>query len=308
MRPQVNQQQDDPQDQNDPQQGSQVDAQDQDTAEFDDPEADATFAKFQEAERLKSFDEAATTIRTAIPLDTLVVSGQFQIRQALTESFVKRYVAAYEVGAEMPPVEVAIVRGTNGEPIYYLVDGFHRVEALARLGRTEVDAQISELPSLNAVLWEGWKRNQHGVHYTKDERVTAFKLYLSMGQHLYRPRAGAALELKSIRQIGKEWFRSPATMWKMICKLDKKLAQKYKLRSHGRLGRDKTGEGNPAGRQLAPLDVARRDLKNVLNIAKGEARASQVKILSAAETMVAKLKSLDNTPITAAWHPTGEDF
>jgi len=271
---------------------------------FDDPEADQAFAQAQAEERLRQ--PGATTIQAVmVPLDALVVSGQFQIRQELTEVFVRRYAAAYEVGAEMPPIEVGLVRGSNGKPTYYVIDGFHRIEALSRLGRTEVEAKIYEVATLNEVLWKGWKLNQHGVHYTREERITAFKLYLTMGQHLFRPRSKAQLELKSIRQIAKEWGRSPNTIWKLICRIDKRLAAKYRQRSGGRFLREKTGDGSFPARKLAQIDVARRDLKNVVNIARGEAPEQQAKITAAAEATVKALKTINSTE---PWQPEAIEF
>ena len=274
---------------------------------FDDPEADQAFAQAQHLASLMP-GESKQKLTTLIPFDQLVESSRFQIRQALTEVFVRRYMAAYEVGADMPPIEVAVVTGPNGKPGYYLCDGFHRVAALKRLGRTEAYAVIYSLPSLNDVQWLGWQKNQHGVHYTKDERIAAFKLYLTMGQHLFRPRPNAQRQLKSIRQIAKEWFKSPDAIWKMIQKVNPRLAAEYRKKNRGREGRP-AGEGNLPARQLMPLDVARHDLKNVLNVAKTATPPQQQQIVQAAETMVERLKHLETQgDAEPVWSPVEEDF
>jgi len=248
------------------------------------PEADQAQAEVELRKRLAPADGSTSVTLGAIPIDRIVVDEKFQIRNSLTEDYVRRYTQRYKVEAELPPVEVALVNGA-----YFLIDGFHRLEALRRLGRTEASARIRILPDLNAVLWEGFEINsRHGVHYTKDERRKGFKLYLRMGRQYVEGKPRTPRWLKSLNQIGKEWGISPHTIKKLIQQTDRRLWADYEARGEGRL--ENGNGGLRASKKITPEEIAKRSIANVLAVAQGitspEARGEIIdKTEAAAEEM-----------------------
>ena len=62
-----------------------------------------------------------------------------QLREAISEDVVAEYAEAMHAGAQFPPVTVFRDPGTG---VFYLADGFHRVEAAQRAGRSSVEADV----------------------------------------------------------------------------------------------------------------------------------------------------------------------
>src|SRR5690242_16036490 len=69
----------------------------------------------------------------------IVRHERFQIRKKLDKGTVSRYASSYNSGCKMPPVTVAKIRLG-----FVLVDGFHRIAALEKLGVDTVAADIVE--------------------------------------------------------------------------------------------------------------------------------------------------------------------
>ena len=250
---------------------------------FDAPEADQAVAEAELRRRLTQDGRLSITL-ASIPIDRIVVDERFQIRSGLTEDYVKKYTLRYKVEAELPPIEVADVDGA-----YFLIDGFHRLEALRRLGRTQATARIRALPDLNAVLWEGFEINsRHGVHYSKEERRRGFKLYLKMGRCYVEGKPRTARWLKSLNQIGKEWGISPHTIKKLIQQVDRRLWADYMARGEGRL--ENNSGGIRPSKKITPEEIAKRSIANALAATQGihspEARGEVIaKTEAAAEDM-----------------------
>ena len=66
-------------------------------------------------------------------LDKLVIDTGTQIRSEISEHIVAEYVEALGEGARFPPI---VVFRNNGSDV--LADGFHRVQAYKKAGRTEI--------------------------------------------------------------------------------------------------------------------------------------------------------------------------
>jgi len=79
----------------------------------------------------------------AIDLDVIRTDGGTQVRERLDEEWVKELMGLYEEDHEIAPVLVVIdPQGNN-----WLVDGFHRHEAMRRLGWTTVKAEVRQGPT-----------------------------------------------------------------------------------------------------------------------------------------------------------------
>lgn len=81
-------------------------------------------------------DETKSKIEKQLPLGLLRLD--FQPPENLIEETVREYVDALKAGRQLSPVRVRF----DGEN-YFLQDGFHRLEAVRRLGLKIIDAEIS---------------------------------------------------------------------------------------------------------------------------------------------------------------------
>jgi len=102
------------------------------------------------------------------------ISSSLQFRQ-LDESTVTDYAYALSRGEALPDVTVAFdrERGT-----YYMVDGFHRLEAHKRNGATMITAVVTEMPKLDA-RWHALGANaKNGRQLSLGDQRTAIVLAL----------------------------------------------------------------------------------------------------------------------------------
>ena len=121
----------------------------------------------------------------------------FQIRLKMRKDVIKAYKGAYELGADMPPVTVADLKG-----VYYLVDGFHRVRALIQLHKEYVTACVIPVKNVEEARWIAVKCNSiHGLQLTTKEKINAFDVYIKAKGYLKNGRKGC---YKSMREIARE--------------------------------------------------------------------------------------------------------
>ena len=101
-----------------------------------------------------------------IRIAALVLDAKFQFRAAIDPRKVEEYAIAYDLGADFKPVEVAMVNGAT-----VLVDGWHRIAALKKLGRQSVWAKVEEMSEADA-LWRAAMANLgHGLNLKPAERT-----------------------------------------------------------------------------------------------------------------------------------------
>lgn len=95
----------------------------------------------------------------AIDLDVIRTDGETQVRD-LDEAWVKELAGLYEEDHEIAPVLVVI----DPEGNRWLVDGFHRLEAMRRLGWTTVKADVRQGPTatLDFAKMLAAEANKHG--------------------------------------------------------------------------------------------------------------------------------------------------
>jgi uncharacterized ParB-like nuclease family protein len=96
-----------------------------------------------------------------IRVDQISTSGGTQSRVAITESVVKEYMTDIQDGEILPPLEVHY----DGK-VYWLVDGFHRLEAYKRLGHERVPCDVTR-STLEKAQWASYGANKaHGLRRT----------------------------------------------------------------------------------------------------------------------------------------------
>ena len=103
-----------------------------------------------------------------------------QTRAALNEDTVSDYAEAMERGDKFPAVTVF----TDGAE-YYLADGFHRVEALRRIGKKAVMAELQDGDYKAALLYALKANSTHGLRRTNADKRHALEMAWNAREHLF---------------------------------------------------------------------------------------------------------------------------
>ena len=111
-----------------------------------------------------------------------------QTRAALNEDTVLDYAEAMERGDKFPPVTVF----TDGAE-YYLADGFHRVEALRRIGKKTVVAELQDGDYKAALLYALKANSTHGLRRTNADKRHALEMAWNAREHLFGGEPSQAL-------------------------------------------------------------------------------------------------------------------
>jgi hypothetical protein len=138
---------------------------------------------------------AGATLETVDLADIQMIEG-YQIRDRKVtkrDATVKAYANRYQAGLWMPPVVLARLHGS-----YVPVDGWHRITALRRIGRREVQAYVLRDVPPEEILWLAGQANLgHGKPLRPKEYRKVFKAYMDAGQN----KKNGNGELKSYRAI-----------------------------------------------------------------------------------------------------------
>ena len=107
-------------------------------------------------------------------IDAITLDAGTQVRAAIDPNVVDDYAQRLQEGVEFPPV--VVFRDGSGT---YLADGFHRLPAHRRAGRTEIAARVHD-GALNDALWFALGANStHGHRLTRADKAHAIKLALA---------------------------------------------------------------------------------------------------------------------------------
>lgn len=108
-----------------------------------------------------------------LKIEELVVDSRFQSRVALNDDAIQDYAARYDEGLKLPPLSVVKV-----EERYILVDGFHRYEALKKLGDYEVEVTVLKGETEEDARYMSWAANKaHGLQRSNaDKRKTVLEM------------------------------------------------------------------------------------------------------------------------------------
>jgi hypothetical protein len=109
-----------------------------------------------------------------LPIASIRTDGGTQLRIQTHGDAVEDYARAIEAGGIFPPV-VAYYDGAA----YWLADGFHRLAAYERLGRTAVDVAVYEGTQRDAVLHAARANTEHGLRATRADRRNAVAVLLA---------------------------------------------------------------------------------------------------------------------------------
>ncbi len=142
-----------------------------------------------------------------VPTTDIVEDPNLKAREETGPPTVLRYRDAMQAGAKFPPLTVARVGG-----VLCLVDGFHRLKAVRRLGARMVPVTMLQdgATSDDAFFAAVTANLTHGRGLSREERRAAFRRYLDTGRHLYRrtTRSGkptGRMLVKSLREMAADF-------------------------------------------------------------------------------------------------------
>lgn len=129
-----------------------------------------------------------------VPIRDIVLRTSFQVRIKYDNRAITDYATAYKSGAHMPPLKV----GKIGKALV-LLDGWHRLAALEKLGETLAQVEIIPCKDDLDALWLAASSNlTHGLRLKRPEKVAVFKAYIRAGKHMkHRDRIKSYREMAS---------------------------------------------------------------------------------------------------------------
>jgi uncharacterized ParB-like nuclease family protein len=98
-------------------------------------------------------------------IQSIIIDKGTQSRAAISEDTVSDYAEAMQAGDEFPPV-VAFHDGVD----YYLADGFHRLHAVKRLGKTSIQADVRTGTLRDAILYSLGANRDHGLRRSNADK------------------------------------------------------------------------------------------------------------------------------------------
>ena len=118
-----------------------------------------------------------------LPIDKIDIRSQYQIRFHLDETRVNEYAELMREGVEFSPIlvgEFVGYRGPDPDPTYFLLDGFHRIEAARRAGLSEIAVNVVQVSSQAEKIEQALRANiHHGLPLTAEERRRAVMFVIS---------------------------------------------------------------------------------------------------------------------------------
>lgn len=101
----------------------------------------------------------------SININNIIIDKGTQSRAAISEETVTDYAEAMSAGDTFPPV-VVYHDGVD----YYLADGFHRLHAVRRLGKTSIQADVRTGTLRDAILYSLGANNNHGLRRSNADK------------------------------------------------------------------------------------------------------------------------------------------
>jgi len=233
---------------------------------------------------------AKGTFTDTIKIADIAIREDWQVRNKIDRSAVNDYKNTYKNGGKMPPIKVALVGGA-----LRLVDGWHRLEALRLLGRSDVDAVVTPM-TMSEARWAAAIANfANGVRLKPKDIRNIFNAYITSRQH-YKANGN----LKSYRDIaadlnGRVNHRT-VNRWMEVDhpKIAKAMSERYGGKEE--MGRYHDGEP-PKPDHITSLQVAMESIDNAL------AEARSMKPKDRRELLDHFRHSLDRLETLPQWTP-----
>ena len=118
-------------------------------------------------------DPCAKGTHEILSIGEIIIDAGTQVRAQIDEAIVEEYAEHLAAGGTLPPVTAFRDGGRT-----YLADGFHRLRAHERAGRTEIEAQV-QTGTREDALWCALGANRaHGHRLTSADKKHAIELAL----------------------------------------------------------------------------------------------------------------------------------
>lgn len=111
---------------------------------------------------------------TELSLSLINRFGGTQPRARLDDAIIEEYAEAMIAGDVFPPVTTF-----HDGAVYWLADGFHRVNAALRAGRETIEATVHQGTQRDAILWSISANATHGLRRTNEDKRRAVTRLLS---------------------------------------------------------------------------------------------------------------------------------
>ena len=112
-----------------------------------------------------------TPVRETLAIERLVTDGGTQVRSEISDETVTQYAEALGGGERFPAV--VVFRDQNAD---VLADGFHRVQAYRRAGRTEIEADVYQGGHDEALWFTLGANRAHGQRLSGDDKRRAIEI------------------------------------------------------------------------------------------------------------------------------------
>ena len=185
---------------------------------------------------------------------------------------VKRFAEAMKDGAIFPPITIATdVRFHPNEPAYWIIDGFHRLEAMRKAGIKEAHYADREVLNLRQALWAALT-HAHGYR-SKAEKQSAVRTILADPEWSQMSNRAIAEKLRvdsSTVDYWRERVEKPVPPTEepqtYVDSVGRKMRLREGFRSKEKLVEEifnMAGQGMEADQIAAKLDITRRYLISV---------------------------------------------
>ena len=121
--------------------------------------------------RLPRDSPVGAPLREVVSLDSLVTDAGTQVRSDIDDAVVDEYVQALLDGAQFPPLVVFRVDG-----VHLLADGYHRVSAYRKAGRSETGADVYHGTREDALWFALGANRAHGQRLSGGDKRRAIEL------------------------------------------------------------------------------------------------------------------------------------
>ena len=121
--------------------------------------------------RLPPDSAVGAPLREVVSLDSLVTDAGTQVRSDIDDAVVDEYVQALLDGAQFPPLVVFRVDG-----VHLLADGYHRVSAYRKAGRSETGADVYHGTREDALWFALGANRAHGQRLSGGDKRRAIEL------------------------------------------------------------------------------------------------------------------------------------
>lgn len=123
----------------------------------------------------------ATEVTRTVHVQRIRRDWKYQVRRKLDAAQVDKLAGVYLSGRPVQPIKVALVKGSM---VPILIDGWHRVAALEKIGRDTTTAEVIETTEREATWLAAAANLEHGLPLKSGELRSVFRSYVRARKHI----------------------------------------------------------------------------------------------------------------------------